>query len=228
MKLILTSILLLGLVFATSTHGRAEIDVGPGESIQAAINFANAGEEIWVKSGIYPENIDVNKSILLYGWDSGDGDPIVSAEHNGSAITLSPGSDGSEIEGLTIINSNDSGIMVKSDGNYINFVNVIDNNYGIYLNSSNDNIIYRNTVFNNNHGIYITSSNGNDLQGNDLKNIGSYDSYDDATDPGSNSWDSNRFTNHNSPHKIPGGSSVDRNPESNIPDIPNIKRHRHA
>mgnify|MGYP003887738503 CR=1 FL=1 len=38
-------------------------------SIQSAINAADSGDEIYVKSGIYYENLIINKSISLIGED---------------------------------------------------------------------------------------------------------------------------------------------------------------
>jgi parallel beta-helix repeat protein len=259
MKLMLISILLLFLISVFIADGQQEIIVGPGESIQDAINAAATGDIIWVESGIYSENISVDKRISLYGWNTGGGDPIIDARNGGgSAITLSAGSDGTEIQGFKLRNSNEAGIKVNSNNNYIGFISANNNeygvlvesssgendigasieastfsgnDYGIRLDSSNNYVIQRNTVSNNNHGIYLTSSSDNDIQGNDLSNIGGHDSYDDAEasqdDPGSNYWDGNRFTNHNSPHKIPGGLSVDYNPTSKKPNIPNIAGARH-
>ncbi|MHC5114890.1 MAG: hypothetical protein ACYTGP_10740, partial [Planctomycetota bacterium] len=58
-----------GLVIAVATTGTASgdvIDVGPGESIQAAIEMAMDGDEIIVAPGFYFENIDfLGKPITL-------------------------------------------------------------------------------------------------------------------------------------------------------------------
>ncbi|VVB63109.1 Periplasmic copper-binding protein (NosD) [uncultured archaeon] len=139
--------------------------------------------------------------------------------------------------GYIAANNNEYGVLVESSSGYndigasIEASTFFGNDYGIRLNSSSNYVIQRNTVSNNNHGIYLTSSSDNDIKGNDLSNIGGHDSYDDAEasqdDPGSNYWDGNRFTNHNSPHKIPGGLSVDYNPTSKKPNIPNIAGARH-
>ncbi len=251
--------LTLILTFTFIVQGE-DIVVSPGESIQSAIDNANPEDTIWVNSSTYNENINIDKKIFLYGWDTGSGDPIIDAgSGGGSAITLSPGSDGTEIQGFRLRNSKEAGIEVISNNNYIGFITsdhneygilaedsngendigasieastFSNNDYGIRLESSNNYVIQLNTVTNNNHGIYLYSSSNNDLQGNDMENIGGHDSYDDTAaiwdDPGSNYWNGNRIDNHNAPHKIPGGSSVDENAQKNKPTIPEIagKRHR--
>jgi len=45
-----------------------EIRVSPGESIQAAIDVAQAGATITIEPGTYRETLDINKSITLDGW----------------------------------------------------------------------------------------------------------------------------------------------------------------
>ena len=200
-------------------------------------------------------NINIDKKIFLYGWKTGSGDPIIDAgSGGGSAITLSPGSYGTEIQGFRLRNSNEAGINVLSNNNYISFISAdhneygvlvesssgandigasieastfSQNDYGIRLDSSTDYIIQLNTVTDNDHGIYLYSSSNNYLQGNDMKNIGEHDSFDDTKAAGLNYWDGNRFSNHNSPHKIPGGVSIDENPASKKPSIPDVADMRH-
>ena len=254
MKRNLVSILAFILVFVFIVKGD-DIVVSQGESIQSAITNATYGDTVWVKSGYYSENINIDKKIFLYGWNTGGGDPIIDVGNaGGSAITLSAGSSGTGIQGFNLKNSNEAGIMVNSNNNYIGYIaadhnqygikvessdggndigasieasTFTQNTYGIYLDSSQNYVIQRNTASNNDYGIYLTSSSGNDILGNDLSNNRVHDSYD-TDNTGSNNWDGNRFTNHNSPHKIPGGSSVDENPKSKKPNIPNLgdKRHR--
>ena len=60
--------------------------------IQDAINNANDGDSIIVHSGVYHENVVVNKSVTLIG----NGQPVVDASGWGSAITLTA-------DGITLI-----------------------------------------------------------------------------------------------------------------------------
>ena len=258
MKLIYISIMLIMLIPISMVEGR-DIIVSQGENIQSAITNASSGDTIWVKSGNYHENLNIDKNISLYGWNTGRGDPVIDAGMKGNAITLQAGSDWTEIQGFQVKNAANAGIEVDSNNDYIGFISAINNNYGILVKSSSaskryndasvdvsieDNTFYNNnygifldscdnyviqlnTASVNNYGIYINSSHDNQILGNDLVDNRIYDSYD-TDNTGSNNWDGNRFTNHNSPHKIPGGSSVDENPVSKTPTVPEIagKRHR--
>jgi parallel beta-helix repeat protein len=67
--------------------------------IQEAINKASVGDTIIVHSGVYYENVVVDKSVTL----KGIGHPVVDANGSGSAITLS--ADGITLVGFTATNS---------------------------------------------------------------------------------------------------------------------------
>ena len=60
--------------------------------IQDAINKATDGDTIIVHSGVYHENVVVNKSVTLIG----NGQPLVDARRSGSAITLTA-------DGITLV-----------------------------------------------------------------------------------------------------------------------------
>jgi parallel beta-helix repeat protein len=138
--------------------------------IQDAINNAKVGDTILVYSGIYYENVVVNKLVTL----KGVGYPIVDARGEGSAITLIAG--GITLEGFNATNAgrfqSDAGINVYSSNNNITGNNVSSNNRnGIRLSSSSNNTIKGNTVSNNyNNGICLDDSINNFITGN---NVGS-------------------------------------------------------
>ena len=221
MKLIIISTLVLMLISTFIAEGR-EIKVGPGEDyqkIQDAINApdTNDGDIIWVMSGVYNENVDVNKAISLEGWNTGKGDPTVDAkDRNSAAITLSV--DHIVLEGFKVRSSHTAGIDIKSNGNEIVDIDANNNNYGIllessssvndirssdagsttvssnnfgiYMDSSNGNTIELIKASDNNFGIYIKSSSDNDINGNNLVN-NKNDAYDDSTDDNANHWGGN-------------------------------------
>ncbi|MGB3458549.1 MAG: NosD domain-containing protein [Halobacteriota archaeon] len=136
--------------------------------IQDAINNASAGDTILVHSGVYYENVVVDKSVTLKGIDQ----PVVDANCSGSAITLTE--DGVTLVGFTATNSgsswSDVGIKVTSNNNTITGNNVSSNGFGIYLSSSSNNSITGNNVNNNRGGISLSSSSNNTITGNNVRN----------------------------------------------------------
>src|SRR6266536_477530 len=57
--------------YAASASASTTIVVGPGQSIQAAVNMANPGDTILIKPGVYHESVQIRKDgITLRG--SGD------------------------------------------------------------------------------------------------------------------------------------------------------------
>jgi len=133
--------LLLFIASLSASAGFANITVGPGDSIQAAINEARPGDVIEVESGTYHEDLVIDKRLTLRGVDSGDGKPLLLSKGSYGAITLIE--DGITFEGFRL---EDLGIDVISDGNTIR-ENVIRNvGFGISLKRSKDNNISQNDV----------------------------------------------------------------------------------
>jgi parallel beta-helix repeat protein len=251
MNQILISTLALVLVSLVIADGR-DITVGPGgdySKIQDAIDDPDTrdGDIIWVMSGVYYENITVNKTISLEGWNTNNGYPTVDAGNGSeSAITLS--ADGIILESLKVRNSKNAGIDVKSSdnqivdigasknkygillepsssGNYIRSSNagsttVSDNNFGIYMDSSNYNNIERIKASDNNYGIYLKSSGDNDINGNNLVNNKKNDAYDDSTDDNTNFWGGNGGNHYSDYDKSSEGC---KNPDDNgVCDAPYV------
>ena len=124
-------------------------------TIQAAVNAAAAGDTIEIQTGIYKENVIVNKQLTLIG----SGLPVVNADGSGDAITLS--ANGCTLKGFVVKNSGSTqcGIRVTSNENTISENTVTGNSYGIFLvTSTRDNSIILNNVNNNAYGIYLSSS----------------------------------------------------------------------
>ena len=169
---ICATILVLSFVGTASARTWIVDDDGGGDflGIQEAINNASVGDTIIVHSGVYYENVYVNKSVTL----KGIGQPVVDANGSGSAITLN--ADGITLEGLNATNSGrweGAGIRVISSNNTITGNNVSNNKYGgIYLyNSSNNNTITGNTFVNDSLRVddpYQNTVEGNIVNGKPL------------------------------------------------------------
>jgi len=118
--------------------------------IQNGINAAPVNGTIFVFNGIYYENIDISKSIILTGENKDS--TIIDGAGNGNVVSIS--ANYVNIEGFTIQNSGEIdtyGLIVvnTSNNNIIN--NTIKNNfYGIdFQENCNDNLIYHNNFINN-------------------------------------------------------------------------------
>ncbi|WP_048144464.1 right-handed parallel beta-helix repeat-containing protein [Methanothrix harundinacea] len=129
------------ILYLFGLAGAANITVGPGENIQAAIREALPGDVIEVMSGTYNEDLVIDKRLTLRGVDSGEGKPLLLSDGSYGAITLIE--DGITFEGFRLT---DLGIDVISDGNIIR-ENVIRNSgFGICLTRSKENNISQNHV----------------------------------------------------------------------------------
>ena len=135
-------------------------------TIQEAINNAKQGDTIFVRIGIYNENIIVDKSINLIGENKNK--TIIDGQGKGNTITLT--CEKIRINGFTITNGSQKNVSkIKSW-----------DSAGIRLNSSNNTII-GNIIINNNLGIFGTQITNSTICNNDFINDGinfyPYDTY---------------------------------------------------
>lgn len=141
------------------------------EKIQWAIDNASDGDRITVKSGTYQENVIIDKRIILKGWDTGNGRPVIDAGGNGSAIVIL--SDNVTVAGFVVTNSGhleDAGIKILSDNNLIKNNVAKNNQYGILLSNSFRNTITENTISYNVRGMAIKNSTENRIYMNNFIN----------------------------------------------------------
>ncbi len=143
-------------------------------TVQAGLDAASAGHEVWVKQGTYCENIFMKDGVALYGGFAGTESSLLQRNWNAFETVLDGSQSGSvitidnavtyltRIDGFTITNGlayNGGGIYINGGGNYT----IIENNNiqgnvatgeggGIYIPSSylivKHNIITGNTAFN--------------------------------------------------------------------------------
>ena len=151
--------------------------VNPGESIQAVVTAANAGDTIIVRDGTYTENIDINKRLTIQS-ENGSASTIAQAANPDDHV-FEVTADYVNISGFTVEGANEyetpapAGIYLY----YVNYCNIFDNNLsnnynGIRLFGSGNNKLANNTALNNkDSGILLEDTSDNNLvMNNNLKN----------------------------------------------------------
>jgi nitrous oxidase accessory protein NosD len=95
------------------------ISVEPGESIQTAIDEARPGDILEVRSGIYRENIDINKCLTLRGIDSGGEKPTIIGGDEGSKDLITLSADGCILRGFVINGFKNNPLVILSNSNIV-------------------------------------------------------------------------------------------------------------
>ncbi len=144
----------------------ATISVLPGEMIQSAMDAADEGDVISIQSGVYKENLVVNKQLTLKGEERGGLKPAIDAGGDGSGISID--SDRVTIQDLVVINAR-IGIDIQSSNNVIIGNDVRDSWTGIAIRSSGGNVLENNLVQDSWRGIYLKDSSKNVISGNAVK-----------------------------------------------------------
>ena len=146
----------------------------PVKRIVDAVSIASPGDTILVYAGGYHGNIYLTKPLVLIGI----GKPEIVGERNGSAVTVE--SDHCTVEGFDIrgggslLQKEDSGILLKSSHNDIRNNVLHDVLFGIYLFQCNSSVIRGNRISGRPElgigergtGIHIWNSRGNMIEDN--------------------------------------------------------------
>ena len=138
------------------------------KSIQDAIDNSSDGDVVYVKNGVYYENVVISKLITLVG-ESKDA-TIIDGGQNGDVVTIT--ADKTMLFHLGVRNSSDNGaagVWIRANSTIIQSCNISNNYRGIYISDSSNNEILGNKINNNYLGIYLKCSNKNNFN-NRLEN----------------------------------------------------------
>ncbi len=131
--------------------------------IQDAIDNASSGDTVFVFSGLYVENVYINRTVNLLGENQET--TIIDANVKGSPIYLD--SSNVLISGFTVQNSEERCAGIDKNNFFSHYNNntisgnkIINNNFGIYLTGSSNISISNNEITHNRrHGIRIRDCN---------------------------------------------------------------------
>jgi PGF-pre-PGF domain-containing protein len=155
-------LLTIFLFLLSSGIGTAEITVRPGESIQTALNNANATSDnlITIEPGIYTEKVWIRTNNLEIRSDPASGNP------DNTIIQPLNGSSDNVVSLKGVSNVKISGIGITGAKSIY---------AGIYLENSNKCVIENNKLYGNEqYGIHVTNSTGNTLSSNKITNNAVY------------------------------------------------------
>jgi parallel beta-helix repeat protein len=157
------AMLAVAIILLASIAGGTTYHIGPGESLQGAINRADSGDTIIVQGGVYRESLSLAKPITL----EGKGRPLLDGSAIGNALTIN--ADGAKVSGFEIRTTRRTGVHVLSGGNIIENNSISGCLDGIRLEGAHSNIIANNSINNNTNGITLYSSKENRIQKCDIR-----------------------------------------------------------
>jgi parallel beta-helix repeat protein len=164
-------------------------------TIQEAINNASNEAEIFINNGTYLENIQITKTVSIFGESKSS--VLISNAEWGNTFTIL--SSGITIQNLTI-NDNQgeegagSAIYDVSSNSYYSNLHIYNNTYGIYFTSeSSGSVVTNNLILNNTVGIIHWYSGNSLIYNNYFDNIKNCEIYSEEV-----------ITNHWNVTKTPG------------------------
>ena len=144
------------------------ISLGPGQSIQKAIDAADNGDIIEISPGTYKESININKSLILRGIFGKDR-PILVSRDKGNTVRIF--ANRTRLENLSLTGATDwsmAAVQVHSQDNIIANNTMQGNAIGIFVSSGNNTIDSNEIEDNYLGGLIIFSAAGNKISTNCL------------------------------------------------------------
>jgi parallel beta-helix repeat protein len=153
-----------------STFGSSIIAVGPGESIQVAIDSASPGDMIMVAAGTYNERVRITKSNLqIIGEDKYT--TIINGGNANTGDCVHIFANNVEFSNFGLKNCYSGAVAVWADGVSITDLNIYDVKNGIVAMECTNLLIARNKVRNAVYGLVYQTSDGGSIINNDVADI---------------------------------------------------------
>lgn len=164
----LVALLLLNAVGGARTYIVDDDGFANYKTIQEAVIAATDGDTIYIKPGVYSEEVVLNRSLTLMPL-SGEVDPIlITGDGRGKGVTIT--SDGCSLEGLTIQNFTGPGIEVLSDGNRIVRCTFSGDDPAVLISGSRQNTVSRNRMQDCQGGVALKdNSSDNSVTSNEIE-----------------------------------------------------------
>ena len=140
-------------------------DDGPADfnTIQEAINTASDGDIVYVKAGIYYENVALYKSLKIIGENRET--TVIDGSGTGDVVTVY--ADNVEITSFTIQNGyHGVNFPISVNHNKISYNLILNNYLGLGARVSKDNVFHENILSNNDIGIRLTNCNSTEITSN--------------------------------------------------------------
>jgi len=139
-------------------------------TIQAAIDAVNTGDMVFVRAGMYYENVVVTKTVSLVGEDPST--TVIDGGGTGNVVDIT--ANNVSIQNFTIRNGFgpwNGGINIKNyNGSFLRNNKIIENRFGVIPENSSNNEFSGNDFADNEYGVIATGSSNNIISGNDFAN----------------------------------------------------------
>jgi len=140
----------------------ANLTVGAGgqyNTVQQAVDAANAGDTVLVAPGTYTENVVVNKPLTITG------NATVQAADSGKDVFMVT-SQGVHIDGLTLTGGASGVDVANASSCVITNINAHGNVRGVYLASATNSEVRNSNLSNNGYGVYCDYATSNTISNN--------------------------------------------------------------
>lgn len=142
--------------------------VATHKSIGEAVLASSAGDTIYMKSGVYKEEVTINKKITIKPLTGERGAILLDGSGKGTGITLV--ASGCSIEGLTFKNFTKAGILIQSNNNTIKNNQFTNDTPGLMIQGSANNMIEGNSMKDCVSGVVLwRGANHNKMSNNNIE-----------------------------------------------------------